>query len=113
MLQSLINQAEKKAGSQKNLAQHFNVLYYRFGDYKAGRRTPDDALIFRLAEYVGLDPMTVFFAIKAETDKENVELWEKWRTWRELNPRPLASEKVKNSTLQVQCLQQFSQYYQL
>lgn len=92
MLQSLIKQAETKAGSQQALAKRFEVIYNRFSDYKAGRRTPDDALIFRLAEYVGLDPMTVFFAIKAETDKENVELWEKWRTWRELNPRPLASE---------------------
>lgn len=92
MLQNLIKQAEIKAGSQKALAGRFDVLYHRFGDYKAGRRTPDDALIFKLAEYVGLDPMQVFFAVKAETDPENGELWEKWRAWRELNPRPLASE---------------------
>ena len=92
MLQNLIKRAEIKAGSQQALAKKFDILYMRFGDYKAGRRTPDDALIFKLAEYVGLDPVQVFFEVKAETDKKNAELWEKWRTWRESNPRPLASE---------------------
>jgi DNA-binding helix-turn-helix protein len=92
MLQNLIKQAEMKAGTQQALSKRFNVVYSRFGDYKAGRRTPDDALIFKLAEYVGLDPMEVFFAVKAETDPKNGELWNKWRAWRELNPRPLASE---------------------
>lgn len=95
MLQNLIKQAEVKAGTQQALSKRFNVVYSRFGDYKKGRRVPDDALIFKLAEYVGLDPMQVFFAVKAETDPENGELWDKWRAWRELNPRPLASESGK------------------
>lgn len=92
MLQKLIKQAEARAETQQALSKQFNINYRRLCDYKAGRRTPDDALIFRLAEYVGLDPMEVFFAVKAETDPENGELWNKWRAWRELNPRPLASE---------------------
>ena len=92
MLQKLITQAEIKAGTQQALSKKFNVVYSRFGDYKKGRRVPDDALIFKLAEYAGLDPMQVFFEVKLETDPENRELWEKWRTWWELNPRPLASE---------------------
>ncbi len=92
MLQILIKKAEMKAGSQQELAKKFNVIYNRFGDYKAGRRKPDDVLIFKLAEYIGLDPVQTFLEVKAEIDKENAEYWNKWRAWRELNPRPSASE---------------------
>lgn len=98
MLIKLIETAETKAGSQKQLAAQFNVRYHRFGDYKAGRRIPDDVLIGQLAEYVGLNPIETILKCKLEleTDKEKVSYWNKWfNNWyarRELNPRPSASE---------------------
>ena len=79
MLQSLIKQAESKAGSQKALASHFNVLYHRFGDYKAGRRIPSDELIGQLAEYVGMNPIEAIIACKLDTtDQEKATLWTAW-----------------------------------
>ncbi len=96
MLQNLIRQAETKAGTQKALAKKMGVLYHRFGDYKAGRRIPDDALIGQLAEYVGLNPIDTILACKMETDKEKAILWQgwlsDWRAYRDSNPRPSASE---------------------
>ena len=105
MLQNLIQQAEQKAGTQQALAKKFDVIYHRFGDYKAGRRVPDDTLIGQLAEYVGYDPVETILACKLETaDNKKAILWQKWLTnWRaqrELNPRPSASEcyPVKSNT---------------
>ena len=97
MLQNLIQTAERKAGTQQALAKQFNVIYHRFGDYKAGRRVPDDVLIGQLAEYVGYDPIETILACKLETaDKEKATLWQawlaKWRTQPESNWRPSASE---------------------
>ena len=97
MLQSLIKQAENKAVTQQALSRRFNVDYRRLCDYKAGRRVPDDVLIGQLAEYVGYDPIETILACKLETlDQEKANLWQKWlvdwRAWRELNPRPSASE---------------------
>lgn len=77
MLQKLITQAESKAGTQKALANQMGVLYHRFGDYKAGRRIPDDTLVVQLAEYVGENPVKVLFEVKAETDPKNAHLWQK------------------------------------
>ena len=52
MLNKLINNAVEKAGSQQKLADKLGLKYQnRFGDYKAGRRVPDDELIGQLAEY--------------------------------------------------------------
>ncbi len=97
MLQTLIKMAENKAGTQQALAKQFNVLYHRFGDYKAGRRIPDDVLIGQLAEYVGYDPIETILACKLDTaDEKKATLWQKWltdwRAYRDLNPRPSASE---------------------
>ena len=79
MLQSLIKQAEAKAGSQLDLAKRFNLQRTRFGDYKAGRRVPDDELIGQLAEYVGLNPIESILACKLDTaDEEKATLWKTW-----------------------------------
>ncbi len=79
MLQSLIKQAETKAGSQLDLAKRFNIQRTRFGDYKAGRRIPDDMLIGELAEYVGLDPIETILLCKLETvGQEKATLFKAW-----------------------------------
>lgn len=96
MLQSLIRQAETKAGTQQALAKKFDVVYTRFADYKAGRRVPDDTLIGQLAEYIGRNPIETILACKLETDKEKATLWQAWlKDWRaypESNRGPSASE---------------------
>lgn len=84
--------------NQVRLSEKLSVNNCRLCDYKAGRRVPDDALIGQLAEYLGLDPIATILQCKAETDKEKATLWQRWleqsnwRAWRELNPRPSASE---------------------
>ncbi len=79
MLQILISKAETKAGSQLDLAKRFGMQRTRFGDYKAGRRVPDDELIGQLAEYVGLNPIETILLCKAETaGKEKATLWQEW-----------------------------------
>ncbi len=97
MLQILISKAEIKAGSQLDLAKKFGIQRTRFGDYKAGRRVPDDELIGQLAEYVGLNPIETILLCKAETvGKEKATLWQRWlKNWYtqpESNWRPSASE---------------------
>ena len=83
MLLDLINKAEQKAGSQLDLAKKFGIQRTRFGDFKAGRRVPDDTLIGELADYVGLDPIETILACKLETDKEKATLWQTWlNKWR-------------------------------
>lgn len=69
MIKQLIEKAETKAGSQQNLAKQFDIVYSRFGDYKKGRRVPDDSLIGQLAEYVGMNPIDTILECKLETDK--------------------------------------------
>ena len=92
MLIKLIETAEEKAGSQKDLAKRFGLHRVRLADYKAGRRLPDDVVIGKLAEYIGRDPVETILICKKETDKENAGLWENWCARRESNPRPSASE---------------------
>ena len=84
MLLELINRAEAKAGSQLDLAKRFNMQRTRFGDFKAGRRIPDDTLVGELAVYVGLNPIETILAVKSETvGKEKATLWEEWlNMWR-------------------------------
>ena len=86
MILKLIEKAEVKAGSQQDLAKKFNIRYNRFGDYKAGRRKPDDALVGMLAEFVGLNPIETILACREETDKENATLWAKWRNQIDWHP---------------------------
>ena len=75
----LIDEAVRKAGSQGNLAKKLDIKYQnRFGDYKAGRRVPDDLLIGQLAQYLGYDPIEMIMLCKAETDKEKATLWLEW-----------------------------------
>ncbi len=80
----LIEKAETKAGSQQSLAKRFDIRYNRFGDYKAGRRIPDDSLVGQLAEYVGMNPLEAILQSKLETDKEKANLWQDWLSeyWR-------------------------------
>lgn len=78
MLLELINKAETKAGTQQNLAKIMDIRYHHFGDYKAGRRIPDDELIGQLAEYVGLNPIETILACKLDLDKEKANLWQSW-----------------------------------
>lgn len=96
MLQNIIKQAEIKAGSQKALAEKMGIVYHRFGDYKAGRRMPNDVTIGQLAEYVGLNPIETILLCKLETDKEKATLWQAWlKDWRaypDSNWGPSASE---------------------
>ena len=86
MLLKLIEKAEAKAGSQKDLAAKFGIQRTRFADYKAGRRVPDDSLIGVMAEYVGLNPIETILACREETDKENATLWAKWRNQIDWHP---------------------------
>ena len=84
-ISNLIDNAVDKAGSQQNLAKILKIKYItRFGDYKAGRRTPDDELIGQLAEYVGLNPIETILQCKLENaDKEKATLWQEWlNKWR-------------------------------
>lgn len=92
MLAKLIERAEHKAGSQKNLARMFNVVYSRFGDYKKGRRMPNDEVILRLADYVGLDKAETLYKVKVELEPENAHLWEFLVRSAGLEPTPQASE---------------------
>ena len=78
MLLKLIEKAEAKAGSQKDLAAKFGIQRTRFADYKARRRVPDDALIGQMAEFVGLNPIETILSCKIETDKEKASLWLDW-----------------------------------
>ena len=94
MLRSIIEKAETKAGSQKELSAKFKINYRRLCDYKAGRRTPDDAIVIKMAQYIGIDPIQALFESKAEYDIDNADLW-KWCARRESNPRPSASEADK------------------
>ena len=84
MLKELILQAEEKAGTQQKVAKLFDIDYRRLGDYKAGRRVPDDTLIGELADFVGLDPIATILECKAETaGKEKATLWKEWlNKWR-------------------------------
>ncbi len=84
MISQLIDMAVQKAGSQQKLADKLGIKYQnRFGDYKAGRRVPDDTLIGELADFVGLDPIETILACKLETDKEKATLWQEWlNKWR-------------------------------
>ena len=84
MISQLIDMAVQKAGSQQKLADKLGIKYQnRFGDYKAGRRVPDDTLIGELADFVGLDPIETILACKVETDKEKAKLWQTWlNKWR-------------------------------
>ncbi len=91
MLKNIIEKAETKAGSQKELSAKFKINYRRLCDYKAGRRTPDDAIVIKMAQYIGIDPIQALFESKAEYDIDNADLW-KWCARRESNPRPSASE---------------------
>ena len=91
MISQLIDTAVTKAGSQQKLANKLGLKYQnRFGDYKAGRRVPDDTLIGELADFVGLDPIETILACKLETDKEKASLWlnwlNKWRPHGDSNP---------------------------
>lgn len=79
MLQSLIRQAETKAGSQIKLADILGVQRPRLADYKAGRRVPDDILIGRLADYLGINPIDTILLCKLETeDEEKATLLRTW-----------------------------------
>ena len=103
MITQLIEKAELKAGNQQALAKRFNIRYNRFGDYKAGRRIPDDALIGELAEYVGLNPIETILQCKLETDKEKATLWQAWLSKivvrsAGLEPTPQASEAYRLMT---------------
>ena len=86
MLKQLISKVETKAGTQQEVAKIFKVDYRRLGDYKAGRRKPDDALVGMLAEFVGLNPIETILACREETDKENATLWAKWRNQIDWHP---------------------------
>lgn len=98
MLIELIDKAVTKAGSQQKLAEVIGLKYQnRFGDFKAGRRVPDDETIGQLAEYIGLDPINTIVACKLETDKEKAKLWQSWLNKfmvrsAGLEPTPQASE---------------------
>lgn len=86
-ISKLIDKAVEKAGSQQDLAKLLKIKYItRFGDYKAGRRKPDDALVGMLAEFVGMNPIDTILACREETDKENATLWAKWRSQIEWHP---------------------------
>ena len=79
IISKLIDKAVEKAGSQQNLAKKLDIKYItRFGDYKAGRRVPDDLLIGQLADYLGYDPIEMILLCKIETDKEKATLWQEW-----------------------------------
>lgn len=84
MISQLIDDAVKKAGSQQKLADMIGLKYQnRFGDFKAGRRIPDDETIGQLAEFIGLDPIETILECKLETDKEKAKLWQTWlNKWR-------------------------------
>jgi len=98
MLKNIIEKAETKAGSQKELSTKFKINYRRLCDYKAGRRTPDDAIVIKMAQYIGIDPIQALFESKAEYDIDNADLW-KWCARRESNPRPSASETYRTQLL--------------
>lgn len=91
MLKNIIEKAETKAGSQKELSAKFKINYRRLCDYKAGRRTPDDAIVIKMAKYIGIDPIQALFESKAEYDIDNADLW-KWCARLDSNQRPSASE---------------------
>lgn len=93
MLKNIIEKAETKAGSQKELSAKFKINYRRLCDYKAGRRTPDDAIVIKMAKYIGIDPIQALFESKAEYDIDNADLW-KWCARLDSNQRPSASEVV-------------------
>ena len=85
MLIELIDKAVTKAGSQQKLAEIIGLKYQnRFGDFKAGRRIPDDETVGQLADYIGLNPIDTIIAVKEETaGKEKAMLWETWlNKWR-------------------------------
>ena len=98
MLVKLIDDAVSKAGNQSKLARIVGLKYQnRFGDFKSGRRIPDDETIGKLADYLGLDPITTIIACKEETDKEKANLWQEWLKnymvcSAGLEPTPQASE---------------------
>ncbi len=91
-ISKLIDDAVEKAGSQQNLAKALGIKYItRFGDYKAGRRVPDDMLIGELAEYVGLNPIDTILQCKLETVGDEkatlLRTWlENWHSIGDSNP---------------------------
>ena len=99
MLIELIDKAVTKAGGQQKLAEIIGLKYQnRFGDFKAGRRIPDDETVGQLADYIGLNPIDTIIAVKEETaGKEKANLWQSWLQKymvrsAGLEPTPQASE---------------------
>ncbi len=94
MLAELILKAETKAGDKSALARKLHEQRPRITKYANLTRKPTDTSILKLADYLGLDKGETLYKAKLELEPENVHLWEflNWRAWRELNPRPSASE---------------------
>ena len=100
MISQLFDNATKKAGNQITLAKMLGLTQQRlsaFKNYKTGdKRKPNDEVILKLAQYMGLNAAETLYQAKLELDPENAHLWQflanDWRAQRELNPRPSASE---------------------
>lgn len=87
----LINLARLEAGSYKKIAEILDTSNVRVSHWNHGRNEPSTYEIFRMAEIAGLEPISTFYEVMIEIDKEHAEYW---CTRRDSNARPSASETV-------------------
>ena len=100
MIRKLFTKGIETAGNQETLGEILGIPQQHvsaYRNYRPNKRKPNDALILKLADYVGWDKGETLYKAKLELDPENAKLWE-WCARRESNPRPSASEADTLST---------------
>ena len=108
----LIAKAKVYEKTQKAIAKRLGIAESKFADLKNGKSKPTPYEIYQLAEMAKLEPMTTFFEVMAELDKEHEKYWSEKIVVRSagLEPTPQASElKTIHRALKlpyfIQCLQ--------
>ena len=75
----ILDKSKEKLGlsSDYQLAKFLNVRGARIGDYRTGRRKPDDEMCFRLADILGEEPAAIIAIVRLdeEQEPEKVEFW--------------------------------------
>lgn len=82
-MKEFIEKGEKKAGSQKELAEYLGTRYTTLVAVKAGRKSLTTALCIKLARYINEDEIKVIAAsnLIIEKDEERKKIFESCLSW--------------------------------
>ena len=74
-LEMLIAKAKYYEKTQKKMAKKLGISESRFSDWKTGRVKPSAFEIFQIAELARLEPVSTFYDVMTEVDKDNADYW--------------------------------------